>query len=135
MEVAAVISSTIAMLRADSALTALIGVSGIYKNQSRTNIRIPGIYWMVVSAVPEENEFPITVQWDVWSTTVDQQFQMEARLLALMHSDRTINFGGGVIMWSKCIDRHDHMDDEEGTYHSAMDFEYRPIREVRYSGP
>lgn len=134
MEVAKIVEVMVARLKADPALNAL-GASAIYRNQARKDIRIPGIYWTVVSAVPEENEFPIVVQWDIWATSTDQQFQIEARLLELMHSDIQIDFGDGFIAWSQLVGRHDELDDEVGTYHSAMDFEYRPIREVRYSGP
>jgi hypothetical protein len=135
VEIAKVIETMISALRTDSALTALTWQPAIYKNMSRKDIIIPGIFWSVVSATPTENEWRIVVQWDVWGATADQQFQIEARLLAVMHKDVAIDFGNNVILWSRCINRHDDLDDEQGTYHSAMEFEYRPIREVRYSGP
>lgn len=135
MEVAKVVEVMIAALSADTALTALTdGVPRIYKNRTRSVIQIPGVYWTVVSAVPKQNQFSVVIQWDVWGRSADEQFQMEARLIALMHSDTIIDFGGLNKMWASLQMRHDMLDDQQGTDHSALDFRYEPIREVRYSG-
>lgn len=133
MEVANIIQYTVARLVADAQLKALTnGAVQIYKNKSRKEIQIPGVYWTIVSEIPLESEVRIVVQWDVYANSADAMFQMEARLKALMHSDVPLDFTG-IQAWSRLISRHDSTDDEQGVYKVMLDFEYRPIREIRYA--
>lgn len=136
MESAKVVENMVLALKADTALINALGSPYIYKNRSRKTIQIPGIYWTIVSAVFEQNEAPVVLQWDVFAESADKMFQIEARLIAVMHSDIPKSFNSGAFTaLSMYKDRQDHEDDDQGVHHSSIDFEYRPIREDRYSGP
>lgn len=133
MEVAKIIEAAMATLSNDSVLKTLMdGNVQIYKNKSRKDIQIPGVYWTIVSERPLESEVRIVVQWDIYAASVDKMFQMEARLKALMHSDVVIDYGI-VKAWSELRSRHDSTDDDQGVHKVMLDFEYRPIREIRYA--
>lgn len=127
-----VVEKTIALLQADTTLRTLTGTGSnpahIYRNRSRTNIQIPSVAYMVVFAGVEENYAPVSIQWDCWANSPETLAAIELRLFQLMHNDLPITVNG-LLMWSQYLTRFDFLEQDQGSYHSALEFRYTPARE------
>lgn len=116
---------------ADAALVGLLGGEHIYRNRTRKNIKVPGVFYTIVSEVLDQNEVVVVIQWDVWAHDTAQQVAIEQRLYELMHSDLPMDYSG-LLMWSEYGGRNDLTDgEEEAQQHSALEFRYSTAREDR----
>lgn len=128
-----VVEKLLSYLQTDASMIALTGadddgLAHIYKNRSRVDIQIPSVAYAVLASTVDENEAPVSIQWDVWAQTPEQMDGIELRLFQLMHRDLPIDIGG-LLMWSMFLTRFDFADDDQSVYHSAVEYRYTPARE------
>lgn len=120
------VEAVLAALRADAGLSAIPGLQ-IYRHGEHAKLRIPGIAWIVVSDVDDENTNPIRVQLDIFARGIDQALAIEGRLRALLQRDvpHTVS---GMLMWTQLLESRDRADPEPGVIHRSLDFNLEPAR-------
>lgn len=123
-----VIKETIALLRADATLVDLLGGASIYRNRTRKDIKIPGVYYRVVYDGVSENYAPNVIQWDIWAHNQENLTLIHQRLYELMHHDLPVQYGD-LRLWSQYESAYDFEEQDQGIYHRAVDFRYTPARE------
>lgn len=124
-----VLLDVVAAVKANTALTDIIGLDGIYKNRSRATIKTPTVTYTVLSETVEENNAPVVVQLDIWASSLQQQVDIEAALYSLLHSDlpQTLVVGGHK-MWTQYDGGYDFGEQEQGLYHRAVVYRFTPAR-------
>lgn len=125
---AEVVRACVATLQGDSQLSTLLGGSThIYRNRTRSTIRIPGVYWSVLWGDLAENLAPVSMQWDVFANDATTLAAIELRLYKLMHTDTVMSLNG-LLLYSQYQGRYDLHDENQGVAHSALEWKYAPPR-------
>jgi hypothetical protein len=120
----------LARLQADTALTSVLGASGlIYPAQAARPVRIPSVEYLMTFDREEENFNPIAVQVDFWAKGIKKAAQIERRIRTLTHRDVAQDLEGERL-WMQFEDaRSIEFPSDPGVQHRALDFVFTPVRE------
>lgn len=117
------------LLADDAELVEALEGPAIFRNGEHNEYRVPGLYWLVVSDIIEENTNPFRVQWDIYARDFDQALAIERRMRLLLHRDvpQTI---GEIKMWTQLEDAQDIPYPTNEAVHRSMDWRFEPAREA-----
>ena len=128
-----ILRAIVATLEGDAQLTALVGEHGVFHMTQGVERRVPGIGYQLIYEGRGDVMDPVIVQIDHWAratqqkTALEVSAEIEARVMALLHSEARRDFGGWD-MATLFVESRDMDDPKPGVVRRQMDFRFEPLR-------
>lgn len=129
-----VMASIIPDALADTVLAGIYGTTMRYAGSAP--LVTPCLEWQVIADGETELWAPCTIQFDQWTTSLDDLAASELALRRLFHLDVPTEFAG-LGMWAQYVDGNPLVDapNRDGYFARAIRFRFTPLRDRYQTSP